>query len=211
MKKLLNTGTLGCVIVLGLATSATASLYDISFTATDGSTVWASGSINVSDGVATSGTLNFQGSGWVTFPGTYNLNTDYSRPAGNYPELNTSVGYASPNIYGNFDNVFTSSSPYIDNAGLLFTVEVPNQTIYGGTGTLIEEVFLTYNGGSQYGLWDDFNVGAGADASPIAQYEFLGTFTATPVPEPTTVIAGVLMLLPFGASALRMLRKKVVA
>jgi hypothetical protein len=33
-----------------------------------------------------------------------------------------------------------------------------------------------------------------------------GTFT--PVPEPSTVIAGALLLLPFGASALRVLRKK---
>ena len=30
----------------------------------------------------------------------------------------------------------------------------------------------------------------------------------TPVPEPTTMIAGALLLLPFGASTLRMLRKK---
>jgi hypothetical protein len=29
-----------------------------------------------------------------------------------------------------------------------------------------------------------------------------------PVPEPTTVIAGVLLLLPFGASTLKILRKK---
>ncbi len=33
----------------------------------------------------------------------------------------------------------------------------------------------------------------------------------SPVPEPTTMIAGALLLLPFGASTLRMLRKKQVA
>jgi hypothetical protein len=33
----------------------------------------------------------------------------------------------------------------------------------------------------------------------------------TPVPEPTTMIAGALLLLPFGASTLRMLRKRQVA
>lgn len=32
---------------------------------------------------------------------------------------------------------------------------------------------------------------------------------ATPVPEPTTIISGVLMLLPFGSSAFRQLRKKL--
>ena len=30
----------------------------------------------------------------------------------------------------------------------------------------------------------------------------------TPVPEPTTLIAGALLLLPFGASTLRILRKR---
>jgi hypothetical protein len=38
-----------------------------------------------------------------------------------------------------------------------------------------------------------------------------GAPAATPVPEPTTMVAGVLLLLPFGASALRMLRKNRAA
>jgi hypothetical protein len=217
MKRIeLTTGALGCAIVLGLATPVTAQIYNIDFTATDGSTVTATGSINVSGGVATSGTLTLAGLGWVTFPGTYSLNTDYSRPAGNYPELNTSVGYASPNIYGNFDNLFSSTSPHIDSAGLLFTVSVPNQTIYGGIGTLNEEVFLTYDGGGQYGLWDDFNgpysaLGVGADQSPNNNYEFTGTLNASAVPEPTTLISGAMLLLPFGASTLRKLRKNRTA
>jgi len=37
------------------------------------------------------------------------------------------------------------------------------------------------------------------------------TFTVTSVPEPTTMIAGALLLLPFGASTLRILRRKCVA
>jgi hypothetical protein len=32
-------------------------------------------------------------------------------------------------------------------------------------------------------------------------------YSATPVPEPTTMIAGALLLLPFGASTIRFLRK----
>jgi hypothetical protein len=36
----------------------------------------------------------------------------------------------------------------------------------------------------------------------MARFEF------TPVPEPSTVIAGALLLLPFGASAIRVLRRK---
>lgn len=36
---------------------------------------------------------------------------------------------------------------------------------------------------------------------------FHGNAAAPPVPEPTTVICGVLLLLPFGASALRIVRR----
>jgi len=41
--------------------------------------------------------------------------------------------------------------------------------------------------------------------------DMMVTFTALPVPEPTTLIAGALLLLPFGASTLRILRKSRVA
>jgi hypothetical protein len=37
------------------------------------------------------------------------------------------------------------------------------------------------------------------------------THVLTPVPEPTTMVAGALLLLPFGASTLRMLRRKQTA
>ena len=45
--------------------------------------------------------------------------------------------------------------------------------------------------------------GTGSDAGG----SFTGDWIPVTVPEPTTVIAGALLLLPFGASALRMLRK----
>jgi hypothetical protein len=37
------------------------------------------------------------------------------------------------------------------------------------------------------------------------------SLTATPVPEPTTILAGALLLLPFGVSTIRMLRRKTTA
>jgi hypothetical protein len=37
------------------------------------------------------------------------------------------------------------------------------------------------------------------------------TSVVTPVPEPTTIISGALLLLPFGSSAFRQLRKKLQA
>jgi hypothetical protein len=45
----------------------------------------------------------------------------------------------------------------------------------------------------------------------IAQELLLRTTDADPVPEPTTMVAGVLLLLPFGASTLRVLRKNRAA
>lgn len=45
--------------------------------------------------------------------------------------------------------------------------------------------------------------------NPWAQLPFglTATFDVTPVPEPTTVISGILMVIPFGASTLRILGK----
>jgi hypothetical protein len=63
----------------------------------------------------------------------------------------------------------------------------------------------------------------GLNPDPTANYEYgpdvfgnqgrtyaIGVDVST-VPEPTTMIAGALLLLPFGASTLRMLRKRQVA
>lgn len=55
-----------------------------------------------------------------------------------------------------------------------------------------------------------------ADAQPGVNYympdsNLNATFLFTAVPEPTTMIAGALLLLPFGASTIRILRKKVAA
>jgi hypothetical protein len=46
---------------------------------------------------------------------------------------------------------------------------------------------------------------------PVQQYGLFGQevfYNVTPVPEPTTLIAGALLLLPFGASTIRILRRK---
>lgn len=65
----------------------------------------------------------------------------------------------------------------------------------GGAGVSTSEVFIHLNGENGY-----------------ANSVTLGDFSVTaPVPEPTTIVAGALLLVPFGASALRMLRKKQTA
>ena len=50
-------------------------------------------------------------------------------------------------------------------------------------------------------------IGAGASSGQSQEFFMLGT----PIPEPTTMIAGALLLLPFGASTLRFLRRGRVA
>jgi hypothetical protein len=66
-----------------------------------------------------------------------------------------------------------------------------------------------YLGGASFtipGTSADFWVNSAGQGQGISHYT---VFNA--VPEPTTMIAGALLLLPFGASTLRMLRKKQVA
>ena len=46
------------------------------------------------------------------------------------------------------------------------------------------------------------------NTAPYGNFWVGDNFTFTPVPEPTTMIAGALLLLPFGASTLRMLRRR---
>lgn len=220
------TAALACAFALGFAAQASAgTTFAIDFTATDGSTVTAAGSIDVSGGYATSGTIDFEGSGWLSFPGTYTLDTDYSETAaqGGFSCSDPNC-YTSPNGYFYFDNAFSGTSPYLDDAGLLFTMEVPEEQIFDDgsltTGTLTAEVSLWWDG-SEYVAADDFNgpyASQNGSAAPYDAdqgpdptdfpYEFTGTLDASTVPEPSTYIAGPFLLLLIGASALPMLRKK---
>jgi len=82
---------------------------------------------------------------------------------------------------------------------------------YNDTGTTktsmnwaTESELFTYSGGSGVLQFQDVSVGG-----PGYYGAVLGDVSLTPVPEPATIISGVLMLLPFGASTLRILRKRV--
>jgi hypothetical protein len=87
-------------------------------------------------------------------------------------------------------------SPIVSDNGNVVGFEYPgNGILLGGTHTELLVVhtsattWLKANGGVIDGTTDNVTVLA-------------------PVPEPTTIIAGALLLLPFGASTLRMLRRK---
>jgi len=104
----------------------------------------------------------------------------------------------------------------------LYGITPPDNT-FAGTAVVLPDQNLTLSGTT---------TGSGVDSGAIAvswsptvftalvgensaYYEDVTSFTIygdwVPVPEPTTIIAGALMLLPFGASAMRMLRKRQTA
>jgi hypothetical protein len=90
----------------------------------------------------------------------------------------------------------TASSDYWGD-----TLSQLDSTVYGATTFGQMTVYET---GVEIGDWDN----GGATIPASANIESITLF---PVPEPTTMIAGALLLLPFGASTLRMLRKKQTA
>ena len=71
------------------------------------------------------------------------------------------------------------------------------------------------NSGLLYGqstvAWAGLEIGDGGSGAGTANIESITISTPTAVPEPTTVISGALLLLPIGASAVRMLRKRHTA
>jgi len=77
----------------------------------------------------------------------------------------------------------------------------------GGADNAANAVY--YIGGlTSFTLKNDDGLFVNKNGTP---YGLSGYWLSTPVPEPTTVLAGALLLLPFGASTLRILRKKNVA
>ena len=149
-------------------------------------------SITFNDGIpggsSANGLIDVSGTtavdGWLTVtsgpqsPGTYDL----------IPGSGT--------IYGggggfNYDNqVLVGSHPFLDNSGLLF-----------GNGTVLLNLWGN-NGQTGFAEYSFYGV------PPAYSPEVNGTATLTAVPEPTTMIAGALLLLPFGASTIRILRRK---
>ena len=83
------------------------------------------------------------------------------------------------------------SGQFLDQYGLLFSDATSEFNLWGnGNGTY-----------TLYGWTPDTGY------SPTA----VGAATLTPVPEPTTMLAGALLLLPFGASTIRIIRNRRTA
>lgn len=79
------------------------------------------------------------------------------------------------------------------------------------TGANVDLLALAAGGTGSLNLTFQFNPGQSLDqltAGSAQVSSYSGSIAGTAVPEPTTVIAGALLLLPFGASTVRILRKR---
>jgi hypothetical protein len=65
---------------------------------------------------------------------------------------------------------------------------------------------LTY--GQETVAWAGLEIGDGGSGAGTANIESITVPGAAPVPEPSTMVAGALLLLPFGVSTFRILRKR---
>jgi len=194
---------------LGLAVQANASWYSLSFTATynNGSgTTAANGQLDVVSGVAIGGWLDVT-SGANT--GVYNLSPTpgtYGGVLGNGP-----VGFTYDNLVTPGANPFLNivNPSGLDAGGLGFQ-DVNTDTYF----------WLLYINADESSYLGTHGLG-GTEANSYAllgyspnnglEPQAYGDASLTAVPEPATLISGALLLLPFGSSAVRQLRKKLQA
>jgi len=174
---------------LVMAAQARASLFDITFS---------DGGANVGNGVLTA-TDNGNGT-WNVTAATFDVTAGamsgiYSLvPNPNAPNPVNSPVYG--NLYFTYDNQASyPTTPYFNQNGLFLSSGAKLVNIWGNSSTDYE---LLGQGPTSF---DYYN--------PVVDTH--GMVTLTPVPEPATIISGVLMLLPFGASTLRILRRRQVA
>ena len=175
--------------------SVRASLYNFSYvdTATDGSVITASGTLT------TTGPLTAL-TGIDIPAGTYGY--DITGMTGERNGIAITL-QSNPNFPGStqgggqniFDNALLVSPNGVDIDGLNF---------YAGGINYNLSVYNPFTSTGGYYDAANANLGNGATLTEV-------TLTLTAVPEPTTMIAGALLLLPLGASTLRILRKSRMA
>jgi hypothetical protein len=180
---------------LVIAAQARASLttFDISFEYN--SALVGSGSVQAAD----------QGGGvYVAQSGSFTVKPGQFVPAGMYDFVSTPPPFSERfqndgGVLGPMDDQILVSAgvPALSYDGLLFTQPFSSDPAPAGTAGI--------------NLWE--NVMSFDAPAPSGQGNNYGTMTVTfaPVPEPATLISGALLLLPFGASTLRILRRRQAA
>jgi len=145
----------------------------------------------------------------------------------------TALGYVAPGTsVGNEVGLYNMSGGLITSASVnnlstpingFYYQSITPVTLTAGTEYVVDGFF---NGGTAVGFTADSGVGAAAyltfngyqynentffsfpNSGPYSPPIFGPNFQYNVVPEPTTMVAGALLLLPFGASTLRMLRRR---
>jgi hypothetical protein len=172
-----------------LAIQARATLFDLTYS--DPSGDFAVGQVTAdylggNQYLATSATLNVSSAANPLINGIYTLLA--GGPAAFIPP---------PGVFEADNVLYYPSDPALDVYGLLGF----QSTVGGGI-----ELNIWGNSPGNYSFYASL---PGGGYNPA--YNGAGTLTLTSVPEASTVIAGLLLMLPFGASALRVLRRNATA
>lgn len=185
MKKRLSLVGLAAFALLAFSTSpVSASLYNFSFS---GSGVSASGTLT------TTGPLTLLTGSEVNGSGLY--------------------GYNITSMTGQFNG--SPISGIVPNGSFPGTIQ--DQNVLIDDALVVTPLGLDVNGLDFYVGSNDYNLSAnsiprgGGYSDWLLPYNGSGVgveLTITPVPEPTTMVAGAMLLLPFGFSTLRMMRSR---
>ena len=192
MKKI-QLAIMGAALVMAVQARASLTTFDISFEFNNA--LVGSGSVQATD----------QGGGvYVAQSGSFTVNAGQFVPAGVYDFVTTpppfSVRFQNDGgVLGPMDNQILVSGgvPALSYDGLLFTQPLSGDPAPAGTAGI--------------NLWE--NVMSFDAPAPSGQGNNYGTMIVTfaPIPEPSTILAGALLLLPFGISAIRIMRKRQIA
>ena len=194
--KMLNIQILSAFLALGMVPQADASLYRITFNdrgvnigsglidveSANNNFYAAGGYLGVTAGAATGNWTLYTAGGTAQYPGYF------TSPSGAY--LYNNAVY--PN--GNNPEYYPTANPLLDYYGLLFTQNGGNELNLWGNAD------GTYTLGGNIGGWQNFNViisFGGTTISPVQT-----------VPEPSTLVAGIFLLLPVGCGVFRTIRRK---
>jgi hypothetical protein len=196
----MKTGKLKLAVMagaIGLAVQANATLFDLSYSDPAGNTLTGlitASSIGGDEYQASAESLTLISPVDPALNGIYTLLG--SNPAFTGPN-NIFYYPGQPIVDWNGALVVENSSGTVLN---LFSADANGNPVVAGAATY---ALFAYNG-NYITLYP-------AGENPYSNVGGPATASLTPVPEPATLISGALMLLPFGASTLRILRRRQVA